>query len=222
MSLRTYGVAALQSKLALALLVGWVSVAQAEPVEIVALGDSLTAGYGLAQGDGFVPQLQAWLQDRGHDVTLVNAGVSGDTTAGGLSRVEWTIEDSTDAMIVTLGGNDMLRGIDPATSRANLEGILKVATAADLSVLLVGLRATDNYGPEFKTAFDAMYPELADSNGTLYFPEFFEGLSEGDLGPQGASAYMQADRLHPNAKGVKRIVEALGPSVEQLIVRVQD
>ncbi len=222
MALRTYGVAALQSKLAVAVLLSWASVAQAEPVEIVALGDSLTAGYGLPRENGFVPQMQAWLRDRGHDVTIVNAGVSGDTTAGGLARVEWSLEDSTDGMIVALGGNDLLRGIDPANSRANLDGILEVAAADDLPVLLVGLRAPGNYGPQFKTAFDAMYPDLAKQYGTLYFAEFFEGLAEGERRPQDVRAFMQSDGIHPNAEGVKRIVAAMGPSVEALIERVQD
>ncbi|MGY9048962.1 hypothetical protein P775_21375 [Puniceibacterium antarcticum] len=221
MAFRTYGVAALQSKLAVAVLLGWATVAQADPVELVALGDSLTAGYGLPQGEGFVPQMQEWLRAQGHDVTVVNAGVSGDTTAGGLARVDWSLSDSTDGMIVTLGGNDLLRGIDPANSRANLEGILKAA--GDIPVLLVGLRAPGNYGPQFKTDFDAMYPELSKAYGTLYFPEFFEGLAEGgDRSPQAVRAYMQADGIHPNAEGVKRIVAAMGPSVEELIARAQE
>lgn len=219
MSLETYGVAALQSKLAVALLLGWATIAQAKPVEIVALGDSLTAGYGLQREDGFVPQMQAWLRGRGHDVTVVNAGVSGDTTAGGLSRVEWSLAESTDGMIVSLGGNDLLRGIDPENSRANLDGILKIAAGDNLPVLLVGLRAPGNYGPQYKTAFDAIYPDLAKEYGTLYFPEFFEGLAEGDRRPADVRAYMQADGIHPNAEGVKRIVAAMGPSVEALIER---
>ncbi|WP_186766619.1 arylesterase [Puniceibacterium confluentis] len=221
MSFRTYGVAALRRKVAVAMLLGWSSLAQAEPVEIVALGDSLTQGYGLPRAEGFVPQLQAWLRARGHDVTLVNAGVSGDTTAGGLSRVAWSLQDSTDAMIVTLGGNDLLRGIDPANSRANLDGILQVTAEQDLPVLLVGLRAPGNYGPAFKRAFDSMYPDLAEQYGTLYFAEFFEGLAEEERRPADVRAYMQADGIHPNAEGVRRIVAALGPSVEALILRAQ-
>ncbi len=143
---RTYGVAALQSKVAAAVLLAWASVAQAAPVEIVALGDSLTQGYGLPRGEGFVPQMQSWLRERGHDVELVNAGVSGDTTAGGLARADWSIEDDTDAMIVALGGNDLLRGIDPASSRRNLDAILKIAANRDVPVLLVGLRARATSG----------------------------------------------------------------------------
>ena len=219
---RTYGVAALQSKVAAAVLLAWASVAQAAPVEIVALGDSLTQGYGLPRGDGFVPQMQSWLRERGHDVELVNAGVSGDTTAGGLARADWSIEDDTDAMIVALGGNDLLRGIDPASSRRNLDAILKIAANRDVPVLLVGLRAPSNFGPEFKAAFDAMYPDLARKYGTLHFADFFQGLASDGRAPADMRAFMQADGIHPNADGVTRIVQAMGPAVEDLIERAGD
>ena len=191
--------------------------AWAETVEIVALGDSLTQGYGLIQEDGFVPQLEAWLQQQGADVTVVNAGVSGDTTAGGLSRVDWAITSQTDAMIVALGGNDLLRGIDPEVSRANLDAILSYAEAEEVEVLLVGMQATPNYGPDYKTAFDAMYPDLSDAYGTLYVESFFSGLmQDGDI-EAARTAYMQADGIHPNAEGVARIVEEMGPAVLDLV-----
>ena len=135
--------------------------ALAEPVTLVALGDSLTEGYGLPPDQGLVPQLQAWLTTQGAEVTVVNAGVSGDTTAGGVSRLDWTLTPDVDAVIVTLGGNDMLRGIDPATSRANLETILQGITARGLPFLLVSMQAPGNYGPDYKAEFDAIYPELA-------------------------------------------------------------
>ncbi|WP_227287336.1 arylesterase [Boseongicola sp. H5] len=196
--------------------------AVAEEITIAALGDSLTQGYGLVQEDGFVPQLQAWLRARGHEVTVINAGVSGDTTAGGLARVGWTLTPEVDAMIVALGGNDLLRGIAPEASRANLEGILQAADAGSVEVLLVGLQAPGNYGPDYKAAFDAMYPDLARAYGALHAESFLGGLetaAEGDR--TGAIArYMQADGIHPNAEGVARIVEALGPEVEALIARV--
>jgi len=196
--------------------------AEAETLEIVALGDSLTAGYGLPQGEGFVPQLQNWLTERGHDVTVVNAGVSGDTTAGGLSRVDWALSDDTDAMIVTLGGNDLLRGIDPANARGNIDGILQAGQARDLEILLVGMKAPGNYGPEYQQDFDAIYPDLAEQYGTLYEEAFFGALTaEGD-GPAAARAFMQPDGIHPNAEGVARIVAALGPRVEELIAEAQD
>lgn len=213
----TYGAASVLSKTAAVMIFGAGTVF-AEPVEVVALGDSLTAGYGLAQGDGLVPQLQAWLDEQGADATLVNAGVSGDTTRGGLSRVEWSLSDQTDAMIVTLGGNDLLRGIDPASSRANLAAILDIAAARDLPVLLVGLEAPSNFGKAFKTSFDGMYAELSQDYGTLYAEDFFAGMrmSDGDT-LQDVSEFMQADGIHPNAEGVALIVQALGPKVIELI-----
>ncbi len=189
----------------------------AEPVTVAALGDSLTQGYGLPPDDGFVPQLEAWLRAKGADVRIVNAGVSGDTTAGGLSRVAWTLTPEVDAMIVALGANDFLRGIDPAVSRANLDGILDAARDAGVEVLLVGMQATTNYGPDYKREFDGMYGYLADGYGVPLFPSFFEGLrgagdTLGDVAP-----YMQADGIHPNAEGVALIVEAIGPAVLDLV-----
>jgi acyl-CoA thioesterase-1 len=194
--------------------------ALAEPVVIAALGDSLTQGYGLPQEDGFVPQLESWLREHGADVQVLNAGVSGDTTAGGLSRAAWTLTPEVDAMIVTLGGNDLLRGIDPVNSRANLDGILQAAAEADVKVLLVGMQAPGNYGPEYKAAFDAMYPELSAKYGTLYAPSFFEGLGGADTDPAAVRDLMQADGIHPNADGVQKVVEGLGPEVLELIGRV--
>lgn len=191
--------------------------ATAEPVVIAALGDSLTQGYGLVEEDGFVAQLERWLQAQGADVQLINAGVSGDTTAGGAARVGWTLTPEVDGMIVALGGNDLLRGIDPAVSRANLESILAAAEAEDVAVLLVGMQAPGNYGAEYKQDFDAMYPELAEAFQTLYAPGFFDGLAaEGDL--NAAGQFMQPDGIHPNTTGVARIVEALGPLVLDLTI----
>ncbi len=195
----------------------------AEPVTIVALGDSLTAGYGLPAEQGFVPVLEAWLQAKGADVEVQNAGVSGDTTAGGLARVAWAMGDDADAVIVTLGGNDMLRGLDPAASKAALDGILKDVQGRGLPVLLVGIQALGNYGPEYRAAFDGMYGDLAGKYDTLLAPSFFDGLyaAGGDFAdPATLAPYMQADGIHPNADGVARIVEALGPRVLDLIARV--
>jgi acyl-CoA thioesterase-1 len=196
----------------------------AEPVTIVALGDSLTAGYGLAdQSAGLVPQLEGWLKAKGSDVVIQNAGVSGDTTAGGLARVGWALAPEADAMIVTLGGNDMLRGLDPAGSKANLDGILKEAAARGLPVLLVAMKAPGNFGPEYKAAFDGMYGELAAQYGAVLAEDFFAGLraAGADPGdPASMAAYMQADGIHPNPEGVKLIVEGLGPKVQELLGRV--
>lgn len=193
---------------------------QAETV-IAALGDSLTQGYGLVPEQGFVPQLEAWLIAEGEDVRLINAGVSGDTTAGGLARVDWTLTDDVDAMIVALGGNDLLRAIPPEASRANLDGILKAASNRNIPVLLIGLSAPGNYGPDYKTAFEAIYPELAEEYGVLYVESFLGALqAEAD---QGAALrqFMQSDGIHPNADGVGKIVAALGPQVRALIAQVE-
>ena len=218
-----YGaIARLRNGFAVTLLLA--GVAAAEPVTVVALGDSLTAGYGLAdQSQGFVPVLEGWLKVRGHDVAVQNAGVSGDTTAGGLARVGWALGPETDALIVTLGGNDLLRGIDPASSKANLDGILKEAAARKLPVLLVSMKAPGNFGPEYKAAFDRMYGELAATYGTLLADDFFGGLRAAGADPAdpaSLAAFMQADGLHPNPEGVKLIVEGLGPTVEELLAKV--
>mgnify|MGYP000848807447 FL=1 len=193
-------------------------MAAAEPATLVALGDSLTQGYGLSVDEGFVPQLQAWLDSQGVEVTVINAGVSGDTTAGGLARVGWTLGgQDVDAMIVALGGNDFLRGLDPVDSRRNLAGILVAAAEADVKVLLVGMAVADNYGPGYRAAFEAMYPELATEYGVALFPDFFEGLTAESGTREARAAYMQPDGLHPNAEGVKRIVGAIGPAVLGLL-----
>lgn len=195
------------------------SSALAGPVRIAALGDSLTQGYGLMQQDGFTAQLQTWLDAHSVEATIVNAGVSGDTTAGGLSRVEWTLTPDIDAMIVALGGNDLLRGLSPELTQANIKGILEVAQAKHVPVLLVGMAAPGNYGTAYKAQFDALYPELAAAYGTLYFEGFLKPLT--DLGPweQVLKTHIQADGIHPNAAGVSVIVEALGPKVEGLAAR---
>ncbi|WP_170606221.1 arylesterase [Ruegeria arenilitoris] len=190
--------------------------ATAEQVVIAALGDSLTQGFGLLEQDGFVPQLQRWLVDQGANVRLINAGVSGDTTAGGAARVGWTLTPEVDGMIVALGGNDLLRGIDPSVSRANVEAILSSAQEADVEVLLIGMQAPGNYGPDYKQTFDAIFPDLAQQYQVLYADSFFEGLQAGgDL--RAANQFMQSDGIHPNSEGVARIVEALGPIVLELV-----
>lgn len=194
----------------------WAAPAVAEEVVIAALGDSLTQGFGLPPEEGFVPQLQDWLEARGHDVRLINAGVSGDTTAGGLARVGWTLGEEVDAMIVTLGGNDLLRALPPEDARANLGGILQEADARAVEVLLVGMQAPLNYGADYKAAFDAIYPELAAEHDVLHAESFLAPV----LDAVDPAALMQADGIHPNASGVAAIVEALGPDVETLIARV--
>lgn len=201
--------------LTLALLVA-AGGAAAEPVTVAALGDSLTQGYGLPVDQGLVPQLESWLVARGLDVTVINAGVSGDTSTGGLARVGWTLGAGVDAMIVELGANDMLRGLDPAMTRANLAGILDVARMQGVDVLLIGVPAVDNYGADYKAAFDTMFSDLAQSYGVALYPDIFAALREGDT-ETARRDFMQADGIHPDAEGVARIVDDLGPAVAALV-----
>ncbi|EPX86351.1 Lysophospholipase L1 [Rubellimicrobium thermophilum DSM 16684] len=197
----------------MAVLLPVAAPAQDDPVTILLLGDSLSAGYGLAAGEGLAPQLQAWLDEAGASVEIVNAGVSGDTTAGGLSRLDWALTDEVDAVIVQLGGNDFLRGIDPAASRENLRGILEGIAARDLPVLLVGIDASGQYGPDYEAAFDGMYPDLAAEFGAALIPDFFAPLREGGTLDAALRDWMQPDGIHPNAAGVRRIVAgSLGPA----------
>lgn len=204
----------------LSLLGGLPGAAQAKTT-IIAFGDSLTEGFGLMPGEGLVPQLRAWLKAHGHDVDIVNAGVSGDTTAGGLSRIGWTLATPADAVIVELGGNDLLRGLSPATTRANLDGILKAIKAKGLPVLLIGVRAPANYGADFQKTFDAIYPDLAKKYGALLVPDYFSALDHMQDRAKAMAQYMQGDGIHPNAAGVKRIVARLGPEVEKLLTRAK-
>lgn len=210
-------------KALIGIVLSFAGMAQADEVVIAALGDSLTQGYGLPVEEGFVPQLQRWLTDAGADVRLINAGVSGDTTAGGLARVDWTLTPDVDGMIVALGGNDLLRGLDPGQARGNIEGILKAANKAEVEVLLIGMEAPGNYGAEYKTQFDQLYPELAGQYGSLLLQSFFTGLAEGDapLDPIALRDFFQADAIHPNAEGVAKIVARVGPEVLKLIEQVK-
>ena len=187
--------------------------AQAEPQRLLAIGDSLTHGYGLPQDKGFVPQLQAWLTAEGENVVVVNMGVSGDTTEGGRARLGWAMAEGADAVIVELGGNDLLRGIDPARSRANLDAMLSELGMQGIPVLLAGMQAPLNYGEDYKAAFDGMYPELAEAHGALLYPSFLDGLVGSDM--------MQADGIHPNAEGVATIVDGIGPMVRELLARAR-
>ena len=198
------------------------SCAVADELVIVAFGDSLTAGYGLTQGDGFVPQLDAWLDNEGVRVDLRNAGVSGDTTAGGASRIAWTLTPDVDGVIVALGGNDYLRGIDPAVSRANLRKILQTTQAQDVDVMLVGLRAGANYGLDYKQAFEAMYADLAAEFDADLIPNFFQGLEAAAGMQEGVSEFMQRDGIHPNPEGVKVIVAAMGPAIASFANDIAD
>ncbi|MBC6407994.1 MAG: arylesterase [Rhodobacteraceae bacterium] len=201
------------------LIVAAATSAAAEPIAIAALGDSLIQGYGLPIEDGFVPQLETWLEAHGADVDLINAGVSGDTTAGGAARVAWTLTPEVDGMIVALGGNDLLRGLSPAEVRANLATILDAAHAADVDVLLIGFAAPLNYGPDYKAEFDAIYPDLSAAYETLFLESFFVGLPGIGTDPEAMQAFVQPDGLHPNAAGVARIVSGVGPAVLELVAQ---
>lgn len=162
-------------------------------------------------------ELQRWLDARSPvPVTVLNAGVSGDTTAGGLSRIDWTLTPEVDAVIVELGGNDLLRGIDPAASRANLDAILDRIRARGLPVILAGLPAPLNYGPEYKAEFDAIFPELAEKHGAHLYPHFLAALDGGE-DPAAMARFMQPDGIHPNGEGVTRIVADFGPLVLRMI-----
>ena len=182
------------------------------PSKIVALGDSLTAGFGLPDQEGFVPRLQAALANSGIAVEIANAGVSGDTAADGLARLDWSVPPGTDAVIVELGANDMLRGIDPKATRDALDAILRRLTQRHIAVLLCGMRAAPNLGAEYGQAFEGIYPELAEKYGALFYPFFLDG-SAGDR------SLTQHDGLHPNAAGVGVIVGRILPKVEELLTR---
>lgn len=177
---------------------------------ILALGDSLTAGYGLGASEGLTAQLEKALKAKGLGARVLNAGVSGDTTAGGLARVDWALGDKPDVAIVALGANDMLRGFDPATTEQNLDRILTKLKAAKVPVLLLGMRAAPNLGREYAERFDAIYPTLAKRHGVLLYPFFLDGVAA-------QPKLNLPDGIHPNAQGIAAIVERLTPYVEKLV-----
>jgi acyl-CoA thioesterase-1 len=183
------------------------------PIQVVALGDSLTAGYGLPDKDGFVPRLQAALAAKGVAVVVANAGVSGDTSSDGLARLDWSVPEGTQAVILELGANDMLRGIKPEVTRGALDKILRRLTARHIAVMLCGMRAAPNLGADYGQAFERIYPELAAKYGTLLYPFFLDGTA-------GDPKLTQRDGMHPNATGVGVIVERILPKILQLIDQV--
>jgi len=186
---------------------GW---ANELPLRITVLGDSLTAGYGLAESDSFPAQLERALHKRGYQVMVQNAGVSGDTSAGGLARLDWTLAEHPELMIVELGANDALRGLDPELTYRNLDRILTRLKAAGVQTLLAGMRAPRNLGSGYYIKYDQLFPELAAAHRVPFYPFFLEGVA-------GRSGLNQADGLHPNTKGVALIVEKILPLVtEQL------
>jgi acyl-CoA thioesterase I len=184
------------------------------PIKIVAFGDSLTAGYLLRPDEAFPAQLQMALQAKGHKVEIVNAGVSGDTTAGGADRLDWTLQNGADAVILELGANDALRGLEPKEARANLDRMLTAITSQGTPVLLAGMRAPGNWGGDYVKTFDAIFPELAAKHGVALYPFFLDGVA---LKPQ----LVQADGLHPTAAGIAEIVKRILPDAEALVARAE-
>jgi len=184
--------------------------ARAEPFGIVGFGDSLMAGYELGAGEGFTDRLQAVLRERGHNVSVANAGVSGDTTSGGLSRLDWSVPEGTDLVILELGANDMLRGVDPASTEKNLEEIITRLKARKIGILLVGMYAAPNLGSDYQKAFNAIYPRLAEKYDLPLVPFFLEGVA-------GNASLQLADGMHPNAEGIDLMVKNVLPKVEPLI-----
>lgn len=199
---------------ALLLLASFSTAHASDPIRIVVLGDSLVAGFNIPQKDAFPAQLERALKVRGYAVDVINAGVSGDTTSAGLDRLQWAIPDKTDAVILELGANDALRGLSPAHAKGNLDKIIKALKARGSEVLLAGMAAPRNLGPEYVDTFDAMYADLAKTHGLLFYPFFLEGIVLN-------SALNLGDGIHPNAKGVAEITRRILPTVEQLIARVR-
>ena len=199
---------------ALGLSAGAARAEAARPLRIVAFGDSLTAGFQLPPRDAFPAQLERALQARGFAVEVINAGVSGDTTAAALDRLAWSVPDGVDAAIVELGANDALRGLDPDRARANLDSIVATFRRANADVLIAGMIAPNNFGPAYAGKFNAMFADLAAKHGALLYPFFLDGVA---LKPR----LSLADGMHPNAAGVAEIVARMLPSVEQLIGRVK-
>ena len=184
-----------------------------EPIRILAFGDSITAGYGLAEQDTLPTRLADALNKMGRPVTMINGGVSGDTTADGVTRLDWALADKPQIMILALGANDMLRGLDPKTTRANLDAIIQKAKDAGVEIVFVGMLAAPNLGSEYKGAFDAIFPELAKAHSLLFMPFLLQDVVQ-------VSDLNQADGIHPNGNGVAIIVRNLLPYVTQAMDRV--
>jgi acyl-CoA thioesterase I len=185
-----------------------------KPVTIVALGDSLTAGFGLAARDGFPAKLQKALADQGIAATIVDAGVSGDTASGGLARLAWSVPDNTEGVILELGANDALRGLDPAVPRAALDAILRRLAERGIPVLLCGMLSPPNLGADYARAFNEIYPALARTYDAVFYPFFLDGVvAKRNL--------IQGDGLHPTAAGIDVIVANVLPKVQELIARIR-
>jgi acyl-CoA thioesterase-1 len=185
---------------------------QAQTIHILAFGDSLTAGFGLEPGQAFPARLEAALKARGHDIVIANAGVSGDTSTAGAERLDWSLVPEIDGVILELGSNDALRGIDPQETEKALDRILGALKERKLPVLLVGMLAPRNLGADYGKKFDAVFPRLAAKYGILFYPFFLDGVAA-------QPAFNQPDGLHPNSKGVDMIVSRILPITEDLLKR---
>jgi acyl-CoA thioesterase I len=197
------------------LVLGTMPTNAAPPLKLVILGDSLTAGFGLAAAEAFPARLEAALRQRGLEVEVANAGVSGDTAQQGLERLDWSVEADADAVIVELGANDALRGLEPNETRKSLDQIIARLKARNIPVLLAGMLAPPNLGAAYKEQFDAIYPELARKHGVPLYPFFLEGVAA-------EHAFNLEDGIHPNAKGIEEIVRRMLPHVEEFLVMVKD
>lgn len=184
--------------------------AEAAAKKVMVFGDSLVAGYGIPYDQAFPAQLEKKLHDDGIEVTVINAGVSGDTTSGGLTRLEWVLEQKPDYVILELGGNDMLRAVDPAVTKQNLTKMLDILKKRKIPVLLAGMKATPNLGPQYVLAYSSMYKKLAKEYDAVFYPFFMEGVA---MDPQ----YTLPDGLHPTPAGIAKIVENILPSVRELL-----
>lgn len=191
-------------------LLALIAPANAESVAVVGFGDSLMAGYGLGPGESFPEKLETALRAKGHDVVIANAGVSGDTSSGGLSRLDWSVPDGTRLVILELGANDMLRGIPPDVTESNLDAMLSRLKERNIPVLLAGMLAAPNLGPDYGAAFNALYPRLAEKYGVPLYPFFLEGVA---ADPK----LLLEDGMHPNAAGIDRMVQGILPMVESII-----
>lgn len=198
-------------------LAAWTAsaVAAEAPIRVVALGDSLTAGFGLPTEDSFPVKLQAALRAKGHAVEISNAGVSGDTTTGGLARLAWSVPEGTEAVILELGANDALRGVDPDVSRRALDEIMRRLTARGIPVLLCGMRAPPNLGEEYGQRFNTIFPAMAETYGALLYPFFLQDVA-------GLAELNQGDGLHPTAAGIDVIVRNILPHAERLIAKARE
>jgi acyl-CoA thioesterase-1 len=219
---RSYGIGAMRVQMAVLVVLALAGLARVEsaavaadkPIQIVALGDSLTAGLGLAGEDAFPAKLQRALAARGIAATISNAGVSGDTMSGGLARLDWSVPAGTEAVILELGANDALRGLDPALTRRALDAILRALAKRNIAVLLCGMLAPRNLGADYGRTFDAIFPDLAKSHDVVFYPFFLDGVATD-------AKLNQGDGLHPTAAGVDVIVTRIMPKVEDLIARVR-